>query len=240
MPVGTVVIRADRDSAGKRRFTSYIKVRLDGPPQKRWMQYSRWWWEKNKGAVPKGQLVLHKDGDTLNDAPENLLVGGCAMKLVLAHQRDAAWSKSQHVRAAAGTGKDNRLRGKKNRFWNFLQKHWYPVVDSVSVILNVPFRRRKRVLSCFGADVSGYPKSGHGKKPGTVVQKAIQVCRVLPVRGSDLSMFKYSHYCSVDPETRELRGPMSGNVREIVAQLERMGIWSTAEKYARKNMRERK
>lgn len=204
------------------------------------MQYSRWWWEKSKGAVPKGQFVLHRDGDTMNDAPENLMVGSCGMKLVLAHQRDATWSKGQHARAAAGTAKDNRRRGKYNRFWNFLQKSWYPVVDSVSVILNVPFRRRKRVLSCFGADVSGYPKSGHGKKPGTRVQEAIKSCRVLPVRGSEFFQFKYSHYCSIDPETRELRGPMSGNVREIVAQLERMGIWGTAEKYAKKNTKERR
>jgi hypothetical protein len=240
MPVGTVVIRGDRDAAGRRRLTRYIKVRADGPSQKRWTQYSRWWWEKNNGSVPKGHLVLHKDGQTLNDAPENLMIGTCAMKFVLAHQRDATWSKSQHARAAAGTAKDNRRRGRVNRFWNFLKRHWYPVVDSVSVILNVPFRRRKRVLACFGADVSRYPRNGHGKKPGTRVQEAIKSCRVLPVRGSDFSRFQYSHYCSIDPETREVSGPMSGNAREIVAQLERMGVWSTAEKYAKKDLRERR
>lgn len=240
MPVNTVVIRGDRDAAGRQRLTRYIKVRLDGPPQKRWIQYSRWWWEKNRGSVPKGHLVLHKDGDTLNDAPSNLIVGGCAMKLVLAHQRDKAWSKSQHARAAAGTAKDNRQRGRNNRFWNFLQKHWYPVVDSIGVILNVPFRKRKRVLACFGADVSRYPKNGHGKKPGTLVQEIIKACRVMPVRGSDFSTFKYSHYCVIDPETKEVRGPLSASAREIVVQLERMGIWALAERYAKKASRERR
>jgi len=239
MPVGTVVIRGDRDSAGRKRFTRYIKVRADGLPQKRWIQYSRWWWEKNRGPVPKGCLVLHKDGETLNDAPDNLIVGTCGMKLVLAHQRDKVWSKNQHARAAAGTAKDNRRRGRVNRFWNFLKKRWYPVVSQVSVILNVPFRRRKRVLACFGADVSRYPKNGHGKKSGTLVQQAIKTCCVQPVRGSEFSMHQYGHYCVIDPETREVRGPMSSSIRELVAQLERMGIWGTAEKYAKKNMRDR-
>lgn len=240
MPVGTVVIREDRDSTGRKRLTRYIKVQASGLPQKRWIQYSRWWWEKNKGPVPKGQLVLHKDGDTLNDAPENLIVGGCGMKLVLAHRRNSTWSKNQHARAAAGISRDNRRRGREHRFWDFLQKYWYPVVDSVSVILNVPFRRRKRVLACFGADISGYPKNGHGNGPETSVQKAIKSCRVQTVRGSEFSSFRYSHYCVIDPETREIRGPMSATVREIVAKLERMGIWGTAERYAKKTIRERK
>jgi hypothetical protein len=44
----------------------------------------------------------------------------------------------------------------------------------------------------------------------------------------------------VDPETRECRGPMSSTLKQIVAQLERMGIWETAEKQAKKHFRDRK
>jgi len=239
MPLGTVVIRCEIAN-GRRRYTRYIKVNLKGPEQNRWMQYSRWWWEKNRGPIPKGMLVLRKDGQTLNDSPDNLILGTPGMKLVLAHQRDKTWSKEQHARAAAGTAKDNRLRGYKNRFWNFLQGYWYPVVDSLSVILNVPFRRRKRLIASFGGEISGYPKNGHGKKPGTPVQKALGSVRVRPIKGSELSFVQYGHYCTMDLNLREVRGPMSTTFRQIEIQLQRMGIWVYAEKHARKDLRERK
>jgi len=235
MPLGTVVIRCEIAN-GRRRYTRFIKVKMTGPYQKKWIQYSRWWWEKNRGPIPEGQLVLRKDGQTLNDSPDNLILGTPGMKLVLAHQRDQAWSREQHARAGAGTAKDNRRRGQTNRFWKFLTNYWYPVVDSVSVILNVPFRRRSRLIRCFGGDVSRYPKNGHGAE----VEKAIKSSKICPVKGSELSIIQYGHYCVVDPETRECRGPMSSTLKQIVAQLERMGIWETAEKQAKKHFRDRK
>jgi hypothetical protein len=235
LPLFTVVIWKDGG-----RESRFIKIRMDGEPGRRWMPFARWWWEKNKGPVPAGHLVLHKDGDLLNDEPGNLMTGTPGMKLKLAHERDPEWSRDQHGRAAAGCAEKNRRRGRSHRFCNFLKKYWYPAVDSIGVILNVPFRRRKRVLACFGVDVSRYPRNGHGKKPGTQVQRALETCRVHPVKGSEFSSHQYSHYCVIDPNTREVRGPMSAAVREIVAHLERTGIWATAEKYGRKDLRERK
>lgn len=239
MPLGTVVIRCEIAN-GRRRYTRYVKVSLKGPEQKRWMQYSRWWWEKNRGPIPKGMLVLRKDGQTLNDSPDNLLLGTPGMKLVLAHKRDERWSKEQHARAAAGTAKDNRRRGQENRFWNFIKGYWYPVVDSVGIVLNIPFRRRKRLIASFGGDVSNYPKSGHGKHPGTAVQEALKTILVRPVKSPDLFSVQCKNYGVIDPYTKEVRGPMSSTFREISTQLERMGIWKIAEKYARKEFRERK
>jgi hypothetical protein len=239
MAVGTVVIRRDTEPNGRRRCSRYIKIRNDGPPGRRWILYSRWWWEKNRGPVPPGHLVLHKDGDTLNDEPKNLMTGTCAMKFVLAHKRDAKWSKDQHVRAAAGCAEWNRRNGRVNRARNFLKNYWYPVVDDMGVILNIPFRRRKRVLACFGIDVSGYPANGHGKKPASKVQRALRASRVRPVRSQEFSLRRYSTYCILDPASMTYRGPMD-SVAQLVAQLERMEIWQFAEKQAKKDLCERK
>lgn len=238
-PVGTVVVRC-KSSRFPVRYARFIKVRGDGPKDKRWKPYARWWWEKNRGPVPEGRLVLHKDGDDLNDAPGNLILGTPGMKLVLAHRRDPAWSREQHRRAAAGCADFNRRQGRINRAKNFLAKYWYPVVDELGVILNVPFRRRKRLLACFGHDVSRYPVNGVGKKPGSVIRKLLRGARIAPTRGRELSLRRYSTYCFLDPATRTCSGPMSGTLAQLVGQLERMDVWEAAQKYAKKDLRERR
>lgn len=239
LPLGTVVLRKSGNVGGG--MVRMIKVKMDGPPALRWISYARWWWEKNKGPVPPGKLVIHVDGDELNDEPSNLELGTPGTKLVLAHARDPKWSKEQHKRAAAGCAEFNRKNGRINRAENFLRTYWYPVVDEVSVILNVPFRKRKRVLACFGVDVSKYPANGLGRKPASEVQRAIKASRVRPARGVELPMLrKYDSYCLLDPVSKKCIGPMSGTVGQLVAQLDRMGLWSFAEKYAKKDPRERK
>jgi hypothetical protein len=162
------------------------------------------------------------------------------MKLVIVHKRNPKWSREQHGRAAAGCAEFNRRNGRINRAKNFLKNYWYPVIDEMGVILNVPFRRQKRLLASFGIDVSKYPSNGHGKKPASEVQRALRFCRVRPVKSPDLSLRRYSTYCLLDPASKECRGPMSGSVGQLVAQLERMEIWPFAEKYANKDLTERR
>lgn len=239
MDVGTVVIRRDTDPGGRIRASRYVKVRDSGPPGQRWILYARWWWEKHRGAVPHGELVLHKDGDGLNDEPSNFILGTPGMKLQIAH-RDRQWSRDQHRRAAAGCAEFNRRIGRIHRARNFLKNYWYPVIDDMGVILNIPFRKRKRVLACFGVDVSKYPANGHGKKPHSVVQRALGACRARPVRSSELSLKRYGNYCLFDPASKKYSGPMPCSVGQLVAQLERMGLWSFAEKYAKKDSMERR
>jgi hypothetical protein len=235
LPLGAVVLRTHNG-----RTVRYVKTRKDGPSGRRWTPYAKWWWEKNKGPVPAGSLVLHRDGDSLNDEPKNLVLGTPGMKLVLRHGRSAEWSRSQHRRAARGCAEKNRERGRINRASNFLRKYWYPVVDAMGVIFNLPFRRRKRILACFGADVRAYPASGQGKKPSSAVQRALSSVAVRPTRAADLSLRRYETYCLADPSTGEFRGPMGASVAQIVAQLERMGVWAPAIKYGKTDLSERK
>jgi hypothetical protein len=240
MPLGTVVIRRDTSPSGRRICTRFVKVRDVGPAGRRWISYGRWWWEKNKGPVPPGKRVLHKDGDCLNDKPSNFVLGTPGMNFIIAHKRDPQWSRDQHRRAAAGCAEFNRRNGRAFRAKNFLKNYWYPVVDEMSVILNIPIRKRKRVLAYFGADVSKYPANGHGKKPASQVQRALRSCHVRPVRSQELSLRRYSTYCLLDPASKECRGPMSTSVTQLLAQLDRMGIWAAAEKASKKDLRERK
>lgn len=207
MPIGSVVVRRDTSSSGRHTATRYIKINDAFPTGKRWIAYARWWWEQNQGPVPKGQRVLRKDGDTMNDDPSNLFLGTPGQNLNSAHKRDKTWSKEQHARAAAGCAALNRKRGQIRRSTRLQPRYWYPVVGDLSTILNIPFRRRKRLLACFGADVGGYPASGHGQKPSSVVQRAIHGAKVLPVRGLDLSERRYISYGILDPASKTARGP---------------------------------
>lgn len=234
LPLLTIVIR--RHNGHESRF---IKTRMGGEAGRRWTPFARWWWEKNKGPVPPGHLVLHKDGDLLNDDPKNLLTGTSGMKLVLAHERDPQWSRAQHGRAAAGCAERNRKVGRVNRAANFLKNYWYPVVDDLGVILNVPFRKQKRMLACFGIDVSRYPANGHGKHRDSVVQRALRSCRIKPVRSRDLALRSYSTYCLIDPVSKDCRGPLSMSVGQLVSTLGRMDLWAIAEKQAKRDLKER-
>lgn len=66
--------RRDRANAAKGPPRRWIKVRDDGQRSKRWMPYARHVWESFHGSVPPGFLVVHADGDTMNDDPKNLLL----------------------------------------------------------------------------------------------------------------------------------------------------------------------
>lgn len=235
LPLGAIVVRMKNGVRAR-----FVKIRMDGRSGRRWVQYGKWWWEKNKGPVPKGTLVLHADGDTMNDDPGNFLLGTPGTKLVLAHKRSEKWSRDQHARAAAACGDWNRKNGRINRAKNFLKDYWYPTVESMGVILNVPFRKRKRLLASFGSDVSRYPIGGAGKKPTSEVQKVLRFSRVKPVKSADLELRRFSTYCLVDPLAGKFRGPMGHTRGQIIAALERMEIWLPAKKYAAKDLRDRK
>lgn len=235
LPLGTVVIRKHNGALGR-----FVKIRMGGVAGRRWMHYAKWWWEKNKGPVAPGRIVVHVDGDQLNDDPKNFAVGTPGIKLALVHKRDPEWSRWQHRRAARKCADFNRARGRINRAENFLKNWWYPVVDEMSVIFNVPFRKRKRLLAGFGIDVSGYPMNGHGKKPASRVQRALQSCRVRPTKSEDLSLRRYSTYCLIDPVSRDFRGPISARMDQVVAQLDRMGVWAAAEECAKKDLKYRR
>jgi hypothetical protein len=65
--VGWVTVRCHR---GVR--TRWIKFTNSGPPQYHWMPMARWIWINRCGPIPRGRLIIHLNGDSLDDRPENL------------------------------------------------------------------------------------------------------------------------------------------------------------------------
>lgn len=65
-PVGTITIRTDNREVRVR----FIKIAEPSV----WIYYSRYVWEETRGRkIPPGFIVYHQDGNSLNDAPGNLI-----------------------------------------------------------------------------------------------------------------------------------------------------------------------
>jgi hypothetical protein len=64
-PIGTIHQR--RDTGGK--MYQYIKL-----ADSKWEQLNRYTWEQHNGPIPKGMVVVYKDGNYLNNDIANLLM----------------------------------------------------------------------------------------------------------------------------------------------------------------------
>lgn len=108
--VGTVVVRTDRPTrrfAGKRQRSGrpirgpkrkWIKITDSGPYHRRWIPLARWLWRKWHGPIPRGYVIVHADGDTMNDTPENLV---CLSRGEAMRRRRQAWQYEQIMQANA-------------------------------------------------------------------------------------------------------------------------------------------
>ena len=69
VPVGTE--RWTQPPKSKPDAPRYLKRKVAEP--NRWAMAHRWLWEQHNGPIPKGYIVLFRDGDTTNIAIENLM-----------------------------------------------------------------------------------------------------------------------------------------------------------------------
>ena len=106
-PVGTVTVRRDKNSQNRRRW---IKVRDDGPPGKRWLPLARYLWLAAGREIPKGRFIVHRDGDTMNDAAD-LSNYAC-----VGRERNARlqWSRPGHARRKNRTARE-RIAARRRR-----------------------------------------------------------------------------------------------------------------------------
>lgn len=58
--------------AGTERISvdGYYEVKVPG--KKKWMQKARLVWERHHGEIPRNHIIIHKNGDSLDDRIENL------------------------------------------------------------------------------------------------------------------------------------------------------------------------
>lgn len=81
-PIGTVTTRNFRG-----RTTRFVKTSHHGHWTQRWKMFARHWWEQNVGPVPDGHQVYHRNGDSLDDSPDNLVLAReDRLKLVLSRR----------------------------------------------------------------------------------------------------------------------------------------------------------
>lgn len=136
-PIGTV--RIIKKGA---RASRYIKVRMDGKQCERWRPWARVWWEQHRGPVPAGKCVLHKDGDTLNDRPDNLVLGGHADRAFLAQERMAARGLDPFANTRKGCAAHNRERSLARDVLGEMRASLYYIVDHDARTITGPVGRR--------------------------------------------------------------------------------------------------
>lgn len=155
-PIGAVRLAM----SGKSRHRE-IKIRLDGPPGRRWMNLARFWWLRNRGPVPAGMRVGHFDGDTLNDDPSNYTLFSPGDVIASHHLDNPEWSQRQHRRCARATAESNRARAAAERARRWYPDRWYAVDLSARVIFNDPKRKRWMVYAAHGRGISA-TRNGRG------------------------------------------------------------------------------
>lgn len=104
-PAGSVSVRVHR-----RRRSRWVKVREDGPRWKRWKPLARYLYEWQIGPVPAGWVVVHRNGDSMDDRLDNYMI--------LPRRELPAWERTirprMEERRRARAGAVNALRG---RIW---------------------------------------------------------------------------------------------------------------------------
>lgn len=154
-PIGTVRIHR----SGKSRIR-VVKVTHLGPQQNRWRPVALDWWLKNKGPVPEGLRVVHLNGDTLDDRPENYGLLDAAGVIALYRRLDPRRiNPPSRLRAIR---EHNRMRGLLNRQHRWLPTRWYVVDLERRVVINEPRRQRWEAYRDAGLDVG--PDSWRGSR----------------------------------------------------------------------------
>lgn len=138
LPIGTVRVRKN----SQRRHARMIKVAADGPRGRRWITLARHWWLHNRGPIPAGMRVVHRDGDTLNDDPGNYILCGAGDVAYLARTWDPTLDERNACAVAIGTAKCNRDRSRVRRATSYLPGYWYAVDPARRVVVNDPHRSR--------------------------------------------------------------------------------------------------
>ena len=89
----------------------WIKISDDGPLQNRWIPLAHYIWQQAYGPIPKGRLIVHIDGNALNNILTNLKMVDRRGHLALQMQRDPG----MRLRCRKSTGATSKLRHQTNR-----------------------------------------------------------------------------------------------------------------------------
>lgn len=140
MPLGTV-----RPMKRWGTLINMVKVSHHGPKWERWRPQAVIEAEKQMGPLPASHQVYHRDGDSLNDASENLVVAR-ENRLQINLERSRTSQRKQHVRRTAAVQRSNRMRGRIRRSVQLSRERFYPVSHTLRTILLQPFRTKHQAV----------------------------------------------------------------------------------------------
>lgn len=108
-PIGTIRVWRGKGSSGPRR---YLKVK-HGHSSECWRPVSQLIWERLHGPIPPGHFVSYRDGNTLNDEPENLVLVNRAENARTAVQRCDNRRRIEKIKASKARKRYERVRIRK-------------------------------------------------------------------------------------------------------------------------------
>lgn len=160
-PLGTTCWRTHKRPSGGRYKVKMIKVaHAYYGGSGRWINYSRYLFEKHKGPVPAGKRVIHRDGDLRNFDLDNLILGTAADVVFLFGQSTPAKAAKNRKAVSEATSAFNRERAAIRRQLGVLPTRWYPVDLAKRTIINTPGRKLHNVTGaphkCNGSGLVGW------------------------------------------------------------------------------------
>lgn len=141
LPIGTVRVRKKHGKGFR-----LIKVNDDEPASRRWMTFARHWWMRNRGPIPEGMRVVHRNGDPLDDSPENLILATAGDVAYLAREWYPGLDEVNKLAVQKAMRKHNRERAAVRRAFEYLPNHFYPVDVPGRRVINEPYRSRARLF----------------------------------------------------------------------------------------------
>jgi hypothetical protein len=91
------------------RQQRFIKSSYHGNWRRQWRPLSRHWWETQVGPIPKGYQIFHRDGDSLNDAPENLILA-CSNRFAITFAINPEASRKRVHNQRSAVRRSNKRR----------------------------------------------------------------------------------------------------------------------------------
>lgn len=173
----------------------FVKVSYHGPYRRRWRPFSRHWWETNVGPIPTGYQVFHRDGDSLNDSPDNLVL--CRenrFALLFASNPKAAERRARASRR--GVRRANKMRHEVMRSARgalFNPESWYVCLHELKLVVWKPFVTK----SLAGDRLTSETIRGWLARDGMELPEGVDVLQGSTIRslsGPDGAMEGYSRF----------------------------------------------
>ena len=133
-PIGSICVHTRKTANGRKSIRRTIKVASN-----KWCLYAKWLWEQTNGPVPPGMRVAHKDGDTMNDAPDNLILATADDILAMAQIKNPRAFDRGHILAGKTSIEAHHWRSIGFRMRNWVKRMFYPVDFEKRRIWNLPF-----------------------------------------------------------------------------------------------------